>query len=182
MIYYLSLGSNINPEQHISSALEQLCKQFHAAIVFPVLRTQPCAIHSQHSFLNTIAIVVSDWSAAALKTWLNQLEEQHGRDRNDPLRSEKDRTLDIDILTAQSDFRWLSADQFDEPYIRASFMALQQADNNTVALKLGEQSLGHQAATIHTHDSSGHVLVVEDSLDGLLQCFETALHRQQSLA
>lgn len=182
MIYYLSLGSNIEPEQHIRRALEQLCQQFTAAIVFPVLRTQPCAIHSQHSFLNTIAIIVTDWTAAELKTWLNQLEEQHGRDRNDPLRSEKDRTLDIDILAAQNEFQWLSADQFEEPYIRASFTALQNAESNTVALELGEQSLGHRAATIYTHNSSGHVLVVEDSLDGLLQCFETALHRQQRLA
>lgn len=182
MIYCLSLGSNIAPRDHIGSALTQLCQQFHAAIVYPVLQTTPCAIESERSFLNTIAVINSDWSPEQLKQWLNQLEEAHGRNRADPERSHKDRTLDVDILTTQTQLRWLAAEEFNEPYVQASIAALQQPSAQSVAVQVGEQTLGHRPATIYTNHSSRHVFVVEDTLDSLLQCFETTLNRQQRLA
>lgn len=197
MIYCLSLGSNIAPQEHIGRALAQLCQQFHAAIVYPVLRTSPCAIESERSFLNTIAVIDSDWTPEQLKQWLNQLEEAHGRNRADPERSHKDRTLDIDILTTQKQLSWLKASEFTEPYVQASIHALQTPSPQSVIVQvsdsslgdsslgdspLGKSSLGNRPATIYTNHSSGHIFVVEDTLDGLLQCFKTTLNRQQRLA
>jgi len=47
-------------------------------------------------FLNAVARVSTDWGVGQIKRYLTELENQHGRDRNQPKFS--DRVLDIDLL------------------------------------------------------------------------------------
>lgn len=195
MIYYLSLGSNLAPTEHIARALRELSERYGTVLVLPIVQTEPCAINSNNGFLNTIAVISSDENSTALKAWLNCLEIEHGRDRSDPQRSHKDRTLDIDILLGQETFDFTVAESnheyFNEPYVQASIQALQndgdahteQSINTTdIVLPGASIALGHRAATIDFEHSSGNIFIRENSLDTLLERFEATLDRQQGFA
>lgn len=191
MIFYLSLGSNLAPEKHIGLALYELCERYQTALILPIVHTEPCAIHSSNGFLNSIALIASNESTSELKHWLNQLECAHGRDRTDPNRSAKDRTLDIDILAEQATLDFNITETFNEPYVQASIVALHAMQNhsankqyNTAAVPLPgtKITLGNRAATIDFDHASGNILVCEDRIDPLLQRFESTFTRQQGFA
>lgn len=92
---YLSLGSNVAPEQNIASALRALRERFDALQVSPVYRTRAIGFDGP-DFLNAAAILDSDLDVHALNDWLHALEDAHGRDRSGPRFG--DRPLDIDIV------------------------------------------------------------------------------------
>lgn len=92
---YLSLGSNIEPERNLRTAVAALRARFGEIRVSPVYRT-PAAGFDGPDFLNAIAVVESDVHPFALHAWLHRLEEAHGRDRRDAAYS--NRPLDIDII------------------------------------------------------------------------------------
>ncbi len=92
---YLSLGSNIKPEDNLRQAVAALRERFGEVIVSPVYRT-PAVGFKGPDFLNAIAVIDSDIHPFALNDWLHALEMAQGRDRRDA--SYSDRTLDIDII------------------------------------------------------------------------------------
>ena len=92
---YLSLGSNLEPEQHLRAALAALRKHFGDVVLSPVYRTRAVGFDGG-DFLNAAAIIDTQLDPFALNAWLHALEDAHGRDRNGPRFG--DRTLDIDIV------------------------------------------------------------------------------------
>jgi 2-amino-4-hydroxy-6-hydroxymethyldihydropteridine diphosphokinase len=92
---YLSLGSNIDVERNLASALRALRARFGEVLSSPVYRTTAIGFEGP-DFLNSAAIIDSDLDAPALNDWLHALEEKHGRDRSGPRFG--DRPLDIDIV------------------------------------------------------------------------------------
>lgn len=92
---YLSLGSNVEPEKHLRSAVDALRARFGDVVVSPVYRT-PAVGFDGPAFLNAAAIIDSDLEPQPLNDWLHALEDAHGRDRSGPRFSS--RTLDIDIV------------------------------------------------------------------------------------
>ena len=92
---YLSLGSNIEPAQHLRSAIAALRERFGAVRVSPVYRTAAVGFDGE-DFLNAAAIIDSDLDPQALNDWLHALEDAHGRDRSGPRFGP--RPLDIDIV------------------------------------------------------------------------------------
>lgn len=92
---YLSLGSNIEPEDNLRKAVKALRERFGDVVLSPVYST-PAYGFAGPDFLNTIAILASDIHPFALHDWLHALEEKQGRDRRDAPYS--DRTLDVDII------------------------------------------------------------------------------------
>ena len=60
-------------------------------------------MNTKRDFLNALFIIQTSMSAEQLKQEFNRIEEALGRDRSDPQRSFKDRTIDIDILGKVSD-------------------------------------------------------------------------------
>lgn len=92
---YLSLGSNIAPEQNLRAAVAALRARFGDVQVSPVYRTKAVGFDGP-DFLNAIARVHSDLNPFALHKWLHRLEEAQGRDRRDAAYS--NRPLDIDII------------------------------------------------------------------------------------
>ena len=92
---YLSLGSNVAPEQNLASALHALRERFGTLQVSPVYRTRAIGFDGP-DFLNAAAILESDLDVHALNDWLHALEDAHGRDRSGPRFG--DRPLDIDIV------------------------------------------------------------------------------------
>lgn len=91
----LSLGSNLEPERHLASAVAELRARFGRVELSPVYRT-PAEGFEGPDFLNLAAIIDTDLEPAALDAWLHALEDRHGRRRDVPRFSS--RTLDVDLV------------------------------------------------------------------------------------
>ena len=92
---YISLGSNLDPEDNLRAALAALQARFGEVQLSPVYRT-PAVGFRGPDFYNAIAVIDSDIHPFALNDWLHGLELAHGRDRRDANYS--NRPLDIDII------------------------------------------------------------------------------------
>jgi 2-amino-4-hydroxy-6-hydroxymethyldihydropteridine diphosphokinase len=92
---YLSLGSNQDPVENLSSALAALRERFGDVRISAAYRF-PAVGFDGADFVNLAAVVTTDLAPAELNAWLHALEDRHGRRRDVPRFS--DRTLDIDIV------------------------------------------------------------------------------------
>lgn len=92
---WLSLGSNIEPEQNLRGALRELRARFGDLTISPVYRF-PAVGFDGPDFLNLAVGLDTDLGAAVLNDWLHALEDRHGRRRDVPRFSS--RTLDVDIV------------------------------------------------------------------------------------
>ena len=92
---YISLGSNIEPERNLRSAIEALRERFGEVRLSPVYRTRAVGFDGP-DFLNAIVAIESDVHPFALNDWLHALEIAHGRDRRD--KSYSNRPIDLDII------------------------------------------------------------------------------------
>ncbi|WP_286239854.1 2-amino-4-hydroxy-6-hydroxymethyldihydropteridine diphosphokinase [Neptuniibacter halophilus] len=93
---YLSIGSNIQREQHILSALSALLTHFSPISFSAVYESQAVGFDGDN-FYNLVAGFETDMPLAELSPLLKQIEDENGRCRQGPKFS--GRTLDIDILT-----------------------------------------------------------------------------------
>lgn len=93
---YLGLGSNIEPEKHISAAIAECRKLLRILKISNVYRG-PALGFSGPDFLNLVVAAETDLELEALISRLRQVEYAYGR----PPCAEKfsSRSLDIDILT-----------------------------------------------------------------------------------
>lgn len=92
---YLGLGSNIDAERNIASAIASLRDTFSRIELSPFYRCTPFGFEGD-DFINAVARVETEMSPLKLKTFLSELENRHQRDRKAPKYSS--RTLDVDIL------------------------------------------------------------------------------------
>ena len=100
MKYYLSLGSNINPEFNLNLAIASLNKILAETQCSSIYKTQAEGFDGD-DFLNLIFCGTSSLSFESLNKKLKDIENSSGRDRNSPKFSS--RTLDIDIVLQLSD-------------------------------------------------------------------------------
>lgn len=91
----LSLGSNLEPEANLRSAIAALRARFGQVCVSTVYRTRAVGFEGG-DFLNAAAVLETDLEPEALDAWLHALEDAHGRDRSGPRFG--DRTLDVDLV------------------------------------------------------------------------------------
>jgi 2-amino-4-hydroxy-6-hydroxymethyldihydropteridine diphosphokinase len=92
---YLSLGSNIEPETNLRSALAALRTRFGEVVASPAYRFAAVGFDGP-DFLNLAAALQTDLDPVALDAWLHALEDRHGRRRDVPRFSS--RTLDVDLV------------------------------------------------------------------------------------
>ena len=92
---WLSLGSNLAPEDNLRAAAAALRERFGHVVFSPVYRT-PAVGFDGPDFLNAAAGLDTDLDPQALNDWLHALEDAQGRDRRGPRFSS--RTLDVDIV------------------------------------------------------------------------------------
>lgn len=92
---YLSLGSNVDPENNLRAAVAELRAKFGDVDVSPAYRF-PAVGFDGPDFLNLAVGVDTAMSAVILNEWLHDLEDRHGRRRDVPRFS--NRTLDVDIV------------------------------------------------------------------------------------
>lgn len=93
---YISIGSNIDRERHVTVALDALADWFGELLISPVYESEAVGFDGDN-FYNLVVGVDTDWSVAELSRHFKQLEADNGRRRDVPKFS--GRTLDLDILT-----------------------------------------------------------------------------------
>lgn len=93
---YISIGTNVDREQHVIAALEALAAWFGELCISPVYESEAVGF-SGSPFLNLVVGVDTALSVAELSRRFKQLEAENGRRRDVPKFSA--RTLDLDILT-----------------------------------------------------------------------------------
>lgn len=93
---YISIGSNIDRELHITSALDALAEWFGELIISPVYESEAVGFDGS-PFYNLVVGVDTRWRVGELSRRFKQLEADNGRRRDVPKFSA--RTLDLDILT-----------------------------------------------------------------------------------
>ncbi len=93
--FYLGIGSNKDRQHNISSCLRILRNSFRDIDISSVYQS-PAFGFVGADFYNFVVRVGSHFTPREMKLWLQKIEDQHGRDRNQPRYS--DRTLDIDLL------------------------------------------------------------------------------------
>jgi 2-amino-4-hydroxy-6-hydroxymethyldihydropteridine diphosphokinase len=94
---YLSLGSNIEPEENMVAAVKLLAELTYLVAVSPVWETKPIGLTSQPNFLNAAAIVKTNLGVERfIENVAHNIERRTGRlrqpNKNVP------RTIDIDLI------------------------------------------------------------------------------------
>jgi 2-amino-4-hydroxy-6-hydroxymethyldihydropteridine diphosphokinase len=93
---YISVGSNIRPEENIPKALESLKKYVRVVATSTFYRTMPIGRPEQPFFLNGVWLIEADRAAQELKFGvLRRIEEDPGRIRTQDTYAA--RTIDLDI-------------------------------------------------------------------------------------
>lgn len=101
--YYLSIGSNINPEVHIPRCRETLRKELTVKKISTAYETDPVGPAGNKKFWNLAAAIEFSGQPKELARRIRVIEESLGRTR-DPQNKFAPRTIDIDILP-QPDFQ-----------------------------------------------------------------------------
>jgi len=92
---WLGLGSNINAQRNIRTAIATLRGEFDQLLLSPAYASTAVGFDGD-DFINLVARVETPRTPMALRGYLRDLEDDFGRRRDVPKYS--DRTLDIDIL------------------------------------------------------------------------------------
>jgi 2-amino-4-hydroxy-6-hydroxymethyldihydropteridine diphosphokinase len=92
---YVSVGSNIERERHVRSALKSLRERFGELIVSRVFESEAVGFAGD-DFFNLVVGFDSDTSVFDVVAGLRDIELRHSRDRRAPRFSS--RTLDLDLL------------------------------------------------------------------------------------
>ena len=95
MKYYLSIGSNINAEENIAFAIEELNKILSNVIISSIHKTRAEGFAGD-DFLNLVFAGETSLDFDALNQKLKSIEDSSGRKRDVPKFSA--RTLDVDIV------------------------------------------------------------------------------------
>ena len=95
MKYYLSLGSNINAEENIAFAIDELNKILSNVIISTTHKTKAEGFEGD-DFLNLVLAGDSNLDFDNLNKKLKAIEDASGRKRDVPKFSA--RTLDVDII------------------------------------------------------------------------------------
>lgn len=95
-LVYLSLGSNIDREKHICSALDALSDTFGELEISTVFESIAVGFEGD-SFYNLVVGIQASLSVGEITKILKHIEDCNGRDRSAPKFGP--RSLDIDILT-----------------------------------------------------------------------------------
>ena len=119
MFYYLSLGSNIDPQKNIGRCVEILLDKFDALYIYPPVYTEPEGVDTDNMFINTLIVLNSSIHKATFKSVLNKIEESLGRDKKKLNQSFIGHTCDIDIISNKVEFDLGVFHNLQESYLRS---------------------------------------------------------------
>ncbi len=92
---YVALGSNIEPQLHLTQAARGLKRRF-ARIRFSACYRNPAFGFQGPDFINAVAAFATDLPIAALLSSLREVEQESGRRASDPKWGP--RAIDLDLL------------------------------------------------------------------------------------
>jgi 2-amino-4-hydroxy-6-hydroxymethyldihydropteridine diphosphokinase len=92
---YISIGSNIEAEQHLRLAIDELRKHYGDLQLSSVYESEAVGFEGDN-FLNMVVGLETDEDVHNVVQTLRQIEDRHGRVRSGPRFSA--RTLDLDLL------------------------------------------------------------------------------------
>ena len=92
---YISIGSNIDKDQHIPSSLKALGERFGELTVSSIYESEPVGFTGD-TFYNLVVGFESDLDVKDIAKQLRQIELEHGRSRDS--KKFTPRTLDLDLL------------------------------------------------------------------------------------
>ena len=92
---YVSVGSNVDRERNVSSALEELAREYGDLQQSTTFETEAIGF-SGGLFYNLVVAFETTQSPQQVGAALNRIEDAHGRDRRGGKFS--DRSLDLDLL------------------------------------------------------------------------------------
>lgn len=92
---YISLGSNINPHENLSHAIERLEQSFNHVVNSSYYESEAVGFDGDN-FINLVSRAQTDLGIVAVAERLHEIEDQLGRDRSGPKFSS--RTIDLDLL------------------------------------------------------------------------------------
>ncbi|WP_249977448.1 2-amino-4-hydroxy-6-hydroxymethyldihydropteridine diphosphokinase [Vreelandella olivaria] len=93
---FISVGTNIEPEQHYADVLAILNRECILLASSSVIRTSPVGYQYQPDFLNAALLVRTPLEYDAFRAYLKEVENRLGRVRG-PIKSGP-RTMDLDIV------------------------------------------------------------------------------------
>lgn len=93
---WISVGSNVDREQHVPAALALLTERFGELVVSPVYEAQAVGFKGA-PFYNLVVGIDTPMPPQELHAVMRQIEDRQGRVRNGAAYSP--RTLDLDVLT-----------------------------------------------------------------------------------
>ncbi|MFQ5613997.1 MAG: 2-amino-4-hydroxy-6-hydroxymethyldihydropteridine diphosphokinase, partial [Anaerolineae bacterium] len=125
---YLSLGSNIEPEDNLKRAIRLLANLTHLVAVSSVWETRPVGRSGQPNFLNAAAIIETELTAKRLKrSVLSLIERSLGRVRQADKYAP--RPIDIDIILFNRQILELGSRHIPDPeLLQRSFVAVPLAE------------------------------------------------------
>ena len=92
---YISIGSNVEEEQHLRKAIVDLQAHYGELQLSSVYESESVGFHGDN-FLNMVVGLDTDEDVHSVVQTLRQIEDRHGRIRSGPRFSA--RTLDLDLL------------------------------------------------------------------------------------
>lgn len=100
---YLSLGSNIAPEQNLPAAVRELGRYGRVVSVSNVWQTPPEGDVNQPDFLNAAVLLETEFSAGYVRQTLIPAIEQALARVRDPANRNAPRTIDVDLSLFNSE-------------------------------------------------------------------------------
>ena len=94
--FYLSIGSNVEPEKYIPAGIAALKKRFPQIKISTVYETDPVGPAGPHKFWNLAAQIKTDLNREEIFGALREIETALGRTRSQ--NKFAPRTLDLDLL------------------------------------------------------------------------------------
>lgn len=162
MYYYLSIGTNIHPEDNAVRIVQQLCLAYGPILLYPFAMTEPVNIDTQRYFLNTLAVLHTDANPVSVKQRLNSIESALGRDKSDPLSSQKDRAADIDILATDRALQLAHFTRQETVYLQ-KVLGLQDC----VDLSCRGLPAIDRPTAINLDRGTGHIVIVDQQFGSL---------------
>lgn len=150
---WLSLGSNLHPEEHLRAALRELRERFGALSVSSVYESAAVGFDGP-PFWNLAVGLDSDLDSDALSAWLHALEERHGRVRGGPRYA--DRSLDLDIVA-------INARATDRPELQHAFVLIPLAE---IAPEIVESRSGATVAELRSQLADPSLRKLDVRLEG----------------
>jgi len=112
----IGIGSNIEPEKNIASALFFLRQEQTFVSVSSLIKTSPIGIVEQPDFLNGAAKVITEMEIADFKNYLKKLEDRLLRDRTSPKFGP--RTIDLDVVLWDGEI--LDPDYYSRDFLKTA--------------------------------------------------------------